>query len=102
MHSASSHARSHGRPGSSGTGWVGTKHADSRTKFGATQRDHVLSNMSSHDVAMLRAGVGQDVLDQVIAILITGNVDERNARSVGTALADTIQIPTEKLGPTNL
>lgn len=58
--------------------------------------------MSSHDVAMLRAGVGQDVLDQVIAILITGNVDERNARSVGTALADTIQIPTEKLGPTNL
>lgn len=102
MYSTSPHAWSHGRPGSSGTGRVGTKHADSGSEFGATQRDHVLSNMSSHDVAMLRAGVGQDVLDQVVAVLITGNINEWNARSVGTAFADTIQVSTEKLGPANL
>ena len=101
MHSASPHARSHGRSGASGTGRVGTEHADSGTKLGATQRDHVLSNMSSHDVAMLRAGVGKDVLNQVVAVLVTGNVNERDARSVGTALADTIQVSTKELGPAN-
>lgn len=102
MHPASSHSWPHGGSGSSGAGWVGTEHADSGAKLGASQRDHVLSNMSSDHVAMLGAGVGQDILNQVVAILVTGNVDERNARPVGTAFADAIQVSTKELRPANL
>lgn len=102
MHPASSHSWAHGGSGPSGAGWVGTKHADSRTELGTSQRDHVLSNMSSDHVAVLRASVGQDILDQVIAILITGNVNERDARPVRAALADSIEVLSEKLRPANL
>lgn len=102
MHPASSHSRANGGSGSSGAGWVGTKHADPRTELGASQRDHVLSNMGSDHVAMLGASVGQDVLDQVVAILVAGNVDERDARPVRAALADSIQVSTEELRSANL
>lgn len=102
MHPASSHSGTHGRSGSSGAGWVGAKHADSGPELGATQRDHVLSNMSSDNVAMLWAGMGQDVLNQVIAVLVAGDVNERNAGPVGTALANTIQVPAKELGSANL
>ena len=102
MHPASSHSWAHGRSGPSGAGWVGAKHADSGSKFGATQRDHVLSNMSSDNVPMLRAGVGQDVLNQVVSVLVTGDVNERNARPVGTTFADPIQVSTKELRSANL
>lgn len=102
MHPASSHSWAHGRSGSSGAGRVGTKHSDSGTELGASQRDHVLSNMGSDHVAMLGGSVGQDVLDQVVAILVTGNVDERDARPVRAALTDAIQVSTEELRSANL
>ncbi|MBE3045571.1 hypothetical protein IMZ48_24095 [Candidatus Bathyarchaeota archaeon] len=58
--------------------------------------------MSSDHVAVLGTGVRQDVLNQVVAVLVAGNVNERNARSVGTAFADPIQVSTEELGSANL
>ena len=98
MHPASSHSWAHRRSGPSGAGWVGTKHADSGSELGATQRDHVLSNMSSNDVAMLGAGVGQDVLNQIVTVLVTGDINERDPRSVGTAFADAVKVSPKELG----
>lgn len=102
MHTAPSYSWAHGRSRPSGTGWIRAKHADSGAELGATQRHHVLSNMSSDDVTMLRAGVGKDVLDQVVAILVAGDVDERNSRAVGPPLTDSIQVAAEKLWAANL
>jgi hypothetical protein len=62
----------------------------------------VLADVSGYNLPMLLRGVGQDVLDQVVAILIAGDVDERNTRAIGTTLADTIQVAVEKVWPTNL
>lgn len=62
----------------------------------------MLPNVGSNDLAVLSAGMGQDVLNKVIAILIAGNVDEWNARAVATPLADTIEVSAEELWTTNL
>lgn len=44
----------------------------------------------------------KDVLNQIVAILIAGNVDERNARPVSTALTNAIEVAGEELGAANL
>lgn len=99
---AASHAGAHGRTGPGGAGRVGAQHTHSRTKLRTAERDHVLSNMSSHNLAVLWAGMSQNILNQIVSILVTGNVDERNAGSVGTALADSIQVASEELRSSNL
>lgn len=84
-----------------GESWIGAEHADAGAKLGSTERDHVLADMAGDNLPMLWVGVGQDVLDQIVTVLVAGNVDEGNARAVWTALADAIQIATEKLHSTN-
>jgi len=81
---------------------VGAEHANPGAELGSTKGDHVLPDMGSNDFAMLRVGVRQDVLDQVIAILIASNVDEGDPGAIMPALADTVKISSEKFGSTNL
>lgn len=83
-------------------GRVGAEHANSRTKLGSTKRDHVLSDVLSNNLTMLRIGVCEDVLDKIVAVLVTGDVDQRNARTVETTLTDTIEVATEEVNTTNL
>lgn len=83
-------------------GWVGAEHANSRSELRSTKRDHVLANMTSNMLTVLRVGVSQDILDQVVAVLITGNVDQRNAGSVVAAFADAVEVAAEEVGTTNL
>ncbi len=83
-------------------GGVGTEHTNSRAKFGATQRDHVLADMAGNELTMLGIGVRENVLDEVIAILITSNVDQRNSRTIKTAFADAVEVATEEFRTTNL
>lgn len=62
----------------------------------------MLSNVLSNDFPMLRIGMGENVLDEVVAVLVTRDIDQRNTRTVETTLTDTIKIATEKVNPTNL
>jgi hypothetical protein len=77
--------------------WVGTEHTDSRTKLGSAKRDHVLPDVACDDLSMLRIGVSQDVLNEIIAILIAGNVNKWNAGTIKTTFAYTTQVATQKL-----
>ena len=81
---------------------VGAQHADSGAKLGSAERDHVLADMSGNDLAVLRVGVRQDVLDEIVAVLVAGNVDQRDAWTIKPALADTVEVPTQKIRPANL
>lgn len=81
---------------------IGAEHANSRAKFGPTERNHVLSDVLSNNLTMLRVGVRENVLDEIIAVLITGDIDQWNARTVETTLTDTIKIAAEKIDTTNL
>lgn len=62
----------------------------------------MLSNMRCNNLAVLGIGMGEDILDQVIAILIACDVDQRDSRTVKTSLADSIKIATEELRPADL
>jgi hypothetical protein len=81
---------------------VGAEHADTRAELGAAERDHVLPDVSGHDLAMLGAGVGEDVLDEIVAVLVAGDVDEGDARAIHTPLADPVKVAAKKLRATNL
>jgi hypothetical protein len=50
---------------------------------------------------MLRIGMCQDILDEIIAVLITGNINQRDAWSVETPFTDTVEIATEEVNSTN-
>jgi hypothetical protein len=58
--------------------------------------------MSGDNLTMLSGCVGENVLNKVVTILIAGNVDERDARTINTALADTIKISAQELWPSYL
>lgn len=62
----------------------------------------MLTNVSSNNLTMLRIRVGEDILDEVIAILVAGDVDEGNPGAIHTAFTDTVQIAAEELGATDL
>ena len=62
----------------------------------------MLADVAGNNFSVLWVGVGQDVLDQVVTVLIAGNVDERNAWTIWATLADAIQVAAEELHSTNL
>ena len=101
-HATTGHAGADTRARTSGHRVVGAEHADPRAELGTAKRHHVLPDMGSHDLAVLRSGVGQDPLDEVVAVLVAGNVDERNTRAVVTTLADAVEVALEELRTTNL
>lgn len=57
----------------------------------------MLANVASNGLAVLGVRAGQDILDKIIAKLITSNVYEGHARPIGSSLADTLQVAIEKL-----
>jgi hypothetical protein len=50
----------------------------------------MLADMLGNDLPMLRVGVSENVLNEVVAVLITRDIDQGNARAIETALTDTI------------
>jgi hypothetical protein len=51
---------------------------------------------------MLRVGVSEDILDQVITVLIACNINQWNAGAVETTFANTIEIPAQEINAANL
>lgn len=80
---------------------VGTQHANAGSKFGSPERDHVLSDMSSYHLTMLRRSVVKNPLNKVISVLVTGNVNQRDTGAIAAPLANSIEVSAEKLSITN-
>lgn len=80
---------------------VGAKHANTRAELGSAKRDHVLADMGGYNFAILRCGVRQDVLDEVIPVLIAGNIDEWDPWTVHATFADAVEVAAEELGAAN-
>ena len=52
---------------------VAAKHSDAGAILGASEGNHVLADVARNKLAMVRIAMGQDVLDQVVTKLISGN-----------------------------
>lgn len=81
---------------------VGAEHADARAELRSSERNHVLANMGSNNLTMLRVCMSKDVLDEVVAILVAGNVNKRDPRAIQTSLTDSVKIAAEEVGATDL
>lgn len=81
---------------------VGAEHTDPGTKLGAAERDHVLADMGGDNLAVLGSRMGQDVLNEVVAVLVAGNVDQRDPGTVDAAFADAVQVAGKEIGAANL
>lgn len=90
------------RSRTSGRHWIVAKHSHARTILGATKRDHVLADMGGNGFAVLRIGVRQDPLDEIVAKLVARNVDERHARTIWTGFADTVEVLVQEIVTSNL
>jgi hypothetical protein len=62
----------------------------------------MLSDVLGNNLTMLGIGVRENVLDQIVAILVTGDIDQWNARTVETTLTDTIKVTTKEVNTTDL
>jgi hypothetical protein len=54
----------------------------------------VLADVGSNNLTMSRVGMREDVLDEVVTILITGNVDQWDSSPIMTTLANTVKVVT--------
>lgn len=98
----STDGRADTRTGTSLDSRVGAEHANTRAKLGSTERDHMLADMACNQLTVLRVGVSQDVLNEVVAVLVAGDVDQWDARTIETTFTDTIKIAAEEIGTANL
>ena len=62
----------------------------------------MLSDMLCNNLAVLWIRMSEDVLNQIIAVLITRNVNQWNTWSIKAALADSVEVTAEKVDTTNL
>jgi signal recognition particle GTPase len=62
----------------------------------------VLANVLSDNLTMLRVGVREDVLDEVVAVLIARDINQRNARTIVTTLTNSIKVASKEINTTNL
>ena len=85
------------RTWASGKGWVTAEHGNARAVLRAAKGHHVLADLSCNDLATLRVGVGKDVLNKVVAELVSRDVDERHTRAVWTSLAHAVKVTVEEV-----
>lgn len=101
-----SHAPAHSwagtRTGTGGNRMVGAEHSDSGTKFGSSKGDHVLPDVGSNDFAMLRRGIVQDPLDEVVSVLIARDVNQGDASTITTSFADSVEVAAKEFSTANL
>ena len=62
----------------------------------------MLSNVNGNLFSLLLVSIHENPLDEIVAILITSNVNERDAWSIWMGSGDDIEITIKKLNATNL
>lgn len=81
---------------------VGAEHSHTRAEFRTPERNHVLPDVSRHDLAVLRGSIIENPLNEVVSILVAGNVDQGDSSAIPASFADTIQVSTKEVCPSNL
>lgn len=99
---ATAHARSDARTWACSDCMVGAQHAYTGAKLGAAKRDHVLSYVSGNYLPVLRRGVVENPLNQIVAVLVAGNVNEGDPGAVSTTLTNSIEVTSKEISTTNL
>lgn len=80
---------------------VGAEHTDPGAELGSSQRNHVLPNVGCDHLTVLRRRVVQDPLDEVVAVLVTGDVNKRDAGSITTTLANSVEVSAQEVSATD-
>lgn len=62
----------------------------------------MLSYVDGNLLSLLLVGIHKNPLNEIVAVLIASNIDERNSWSLGMSCGNHIQIPIEKLNSANL
>lgn len=62
----------------------------------------MLADVGCHNIALLRAGVGKDVLDQVVSVLVAGDVNQGDPGTVDPALTHAVEVPGQEIDATDL
>jgi len=62
----------------------------------------VLANVLGDNLAMLRVGVCENVLDEVVAVLITRNINQGNARTIVVTFTDSIKVASKEVDTADL
>jgi hypothetical protein len=98
---ASAHSRTSTRTRTSCDRVVRAKHTNSGAELGASQGNHVLSDMGSNDFAMLGGGIVKNPLNEIVAVLVTCNVNQWDASTVTTTFTDSVQVATKEFCASN-
>lgn len=62
----------------------------------------MLPDVSGDHLAVLRSCVVQDPLDEVVAVLVAGNIDEWDTSTILATFADSIEVATQEISASNL
>jgi hypothetical protein len=62
----------------------------------------VLSDVLSNNLTMLRVGMRENVLDEIVAVLVTGDVNQWDARTIKATFTDAVKVAAEEVNTTNL
>lgn len=62
----------------------------------------MLADVRGNNFTVLRVRVSKDVLDEIVSILVAGDINEWDARTVVTACTDTVEIAGQEIDSTNL
>lgn len=73
-------------------GRVAAEHGDTRAVLRTAERDHVLTDVAANELAMLGTTVRQDILDEIVAELITSDLNKVSHRSRIRGNSDSLSI----------
>ena len=62
----------------------------------------MLSDVSGHNLSVLRRGIVEDPLDQIVSVLVAGYIDQRDASTIAAPLANSIEVTPKEIRTTNL
>jgi hypothetical protein len=81
---------------------VAAEHSNSRSELGSTKRYHVLADVDGDLLTLVVVRVHEDPLDEVVAILISSDVNQWDAWTIGQSSGDNSKVAVQELRPTNL
>lgn len=62
----------------------------------------MLSNMRGNDLAVLRGGMSQYPLNEIVAILVASNINQRDSGTVYAAFADSVKVSCQEISSADL
>ena len=85
-----------------GLGWVAAEHGNTRAELGTTQGDHMLADVAGNLLALVVMSVHEDPLDEIVAVLVASDVDERDAWTIWVGGTNDTKVAVKELNTANL